>query len=83
MKNKELQSQAQEMGRMVRFHRKRSGLTQQEAAKLAGIGKAALFDIEHGKTTVQLDTLMKLFAVLNIKLQFNSPLMQKYKTENK
>ncbi len=80
MKPKELKSQAEEMGRLVTFHRKKSGLTQLEAAKLAGIGKAAVFDIEHGKVSVQFDTLQKLFAVLNIKVRFESPLMQAFRS---
>lgn len=79
MANKELTAQADELGQMVEFHRKKSGLTQLEAAKLAGIGKAAVFDIEHGKASVQLDTLLKLLDVLNIKVHFDSPLMQAYR----
>lgn len=83
MTAKELKSQAEEIGRMVVFHRKKSGLTQLEAAKLAGIGKAAVFDIEHGKTSVQFDTLQKLFGVLNIKVRFESPLMQAFRSWKK
>lgn len=48
--------------------RKKSGLTQQELAKLAGVGKTLVFDLEHGKASVQLDTLLKILKVLNIKL---------------
>ena len=39
--------------------RKQSGLSQLELAKLAGIGKTVVFDIEKGKETVQLNTLLK------------------------
>jgi y4mF family transcriptional regulator len=79
MNEKELQRFAKELGELLAFHRKKSGLTQLEAAKLAGIGKAAVFDIEHGKTTVQLNTLLKLFSVLNIRLHLESPLMEAFK----
>lgn len=62
----------------IRFHRKKSGLTQAELAKLAGVGKTVVFDIEKGKKTVQLDTLLKVLKTLNIQLRFQSPLMEFY-----
>lgn len=61
---------------IIQFHRKKSGLSQQELAKLAGVGKTAVFDIEHAKKTVQLDTFMKILNVLNIKIELRSPLLQ-------
>lgn len=57
----------------VRFHRKRSGLTQAGLAELAGVGKSAVFDIEHGKLTVQWITVLKVLAVLNIIIELKSP----------
>ncbi len=69
------------IGSMVRFHRKKSGLSQQALAKLAGVGKTVVYDIEKGKETVQLDTLKKIFVVLNITLAFHSPLMTHYEKE--
>lgn len=72
---------AQDIGSIVHFHRKRSGLSRIDCAALAGIGKTAIYDIEHGKPTVQLDTLMKLLHVLNIEMVFESPLMKKYHDE--
>lgn len=63
---------------MVRFHRKKARLTQLELAKLADIGKTAVFDIEKGKKTVQLDTLLAVFNVLNIQMLFYGPLMHQF-----
>jgi len=83
MNSKALQAQGEELGRIVEFHRKKSGLTQQAAAKLAGIGKAAAFDIEHGKVSVQFDTLLKLLCVLNIAVRFDGPLMPAYREGKK
>lgn len=60
---------------IIRFHRKKSGLTQSNLAKLSNVGKTAVFDIEHGKISVQLDTLLKIMSTLNIKLLADSPLM--------
>lgn len=62
------------IAKMIRYHRKHSGLTQHELAKLAGVGKTVVFDIEKGKETVQLNTLLKIIDVLNIQMQFKTPL---------
>lgn len=62
----------------ILFHRKKSGLSQAELAKLAGVGKTVIFDIEKGKQTVQLDTLLKVLRILNIHTLFQSPLMEIY-----
>jgi len=68
------------LGNMVKHHRKRSGLSQFELARLAGVGKTVVFDVEKGKRTVQLDTLLKILSVLNIKIDFKSPLMDEFKS---
>lgn len=67
------------LAQMVKYHRKKSGLNQAELARLAGVGKTAIFDIEHGKKTVQLETLVKILNVLNVTIEFESPLMKNFK----
>lgn len=62
-----------EIAKIVHYCRKQSGLSQQELATLAGVGKTAVFDIEKGKETVQLNTLLKVLEVLNIHLRFETP----------
>ena len=64
---------------IVRFHRRLSGLSQAELAKLADVGKTVVFDIEHGKESVQFDTLKKVLAALNIKLSLRSPILERRK----
>ncbi len=59
------------LGALIRCHRKKSNLTQKKLADLAGVGKTAVFDIEHGKETVQFDTLQKVCAVLNISIRLD------------
>ncbi|MFI5343367.1 MAG: helix-turn-helix domain-containing protein [Chlamydiales bacterium] len=66
------------IGKIVHFHRKQSGLSQTELAKLAGLGKTVIFDIEKGKSTIRVDTLLKVLNVLNIRLDFSGPLMAKF-----
>ncbi|MBA2651976.1 MAG: helix-turn-helix transcriptional regulator [Tatlockia sp.] len=63
-----------ELAKIVHYCRKQSGLSQKELAELAGVGKTVIFDIEKGKETVQLATLIKVFEVLNIRLKFEPPL---------
>ena len=66
---------------IVKFHRLKSGLNQKQLADFAGVGKTAIFDIEKGKETVRLDTLLKVFKVLNIKMELKSPLMELMENE--
>jgi len=74
-----------QIGHIIRFHRKQSGLSQAEVAKHSGVGKTVVFDIEKGKPTIQLNTLMKILHTLNISIDLISPLIDLYKkeTENK
>jgi transcriptional regulator with XRE-family HTH domain len=62
---------------VIREHRRLSKLSQAELAKLAGVGKTVVFDIEHGKESVQLDTLKKVLAALNIKFVLKSPVLER------
>jgi HTH-type transcriptional regulator/antitoxin HipB len=64
-----------EIGVVIRYHRRRSGLSQSALAALAGIGKTSVFDIEKGKSTVRLATLMAALHALNIAWTLTSPLM--------
>ena len=66
------------IGSIVRFHRRKAGLTQALLARMAGVGKASVFDVEKGKETVQMDTLLKIFSILNMELDTRSPLMAQF-----
>lgn len=66
-----------DIGELIRLHRKKAGLTQLALADLAGIGKATVFDIEKGKESVGLHNLLKVLDVLNISLEFRSPLIDR------
>jgi y4mF family transcriptional regulator len=69
------------IGDIIRFHRRKSGLTQAELARLAGIGKAAIYDLEHGTKSTRIDTLQKVLTVLNITIKLDSPIMQTYEDQ--
>jgi len=59
----------------IRMHRKKAGLTQKTLADLAGVGKTAVWNVEAGKQTVQLNILLALLDTLNIRIHLESPLM--------
>ena len=58
---------------LVRQQRRLSGLSQVDLARLAGVGKTVVFDLEHGKRSIRFDTLIKILAVLNIRISFAAP----------
>lgn len=62
-----------DIAKIVRYCRKQSGLSQRELAKLAGVGKTVVFDIEKGKTTVQMNTVLNVLNVLNIQMKLETP----------
>ncbi len=66
------------IGRIIRFHRKQAGLSQEQLATAAGVGKTAVFDIEKGKLTIRLSTLLKLLEALNIQISLASKLMEHF-----
>ncbi len=76
---------SKQISKIVVFHRKKSGLTQKQLADIAGVGKTAIFDVEKGKETVRVNTLLKILSALNIKLNLQSSLihlMEKYDEES-
>ena len=64
------------IGDIILFHRKKSGLTRNQLADLAGVGNTVIYDIEKGKETIRFSTLQKVLKTLNIKITFTSPLME-------
>lgn len=67
-----------QLSSVIRYHRKKAGLSQSELARLAGVGKTAVFDLEKGKESVRCNTLLKVLQVLNIQLSWESPLKELY-----
>lgn len=67
-----------ELAQVVRFHRKRAGLSRLALATLAGVGKTAVFDIERGKPTVRFETLQRVLVALNIALTWNSSFKEEF-----
>ena len=66
------------IGKIILFHRKNSGLSRIKLAEISGISKTVIYDIEHGKSSVQFDSINKVLQTLNIKIKFESPLMKTF-----
>jgi y4mF family transcriptional regulator len=64
------------LSEIVLFHRKKSGLSRNQLADLAGVGKTVIYDIEKGKESIRFSTLQKVLKALNIKITLTSPLME-------
>ena len=54
----------QELGQALRSARKGLGLTQPQLALAAGVGVRFIVDLEGGKPTVRLDSLMRVIEAL-------------------
>jgi y4mF family transcriptional regulator len=72
---------AQQLAEVIRLHRKAARLSRVQLAELSGVGKTVIYDIEKGKESVQLNTLVKILKVLNITIVLKSPLMDNLKDE--
>ncbi len=45
---------------------------------VAGVGKTVIYDIEHGKETVRIKTLLKILNALNITMLLDGPIMEHF-----
>jgi transcriptional regulator with XRE-family HTH domain len=68
-------TQTQVLADIIKIHRKAARLSRAQLAEMAGVGKTVIYDIEKGKQSIRLNTLQKIFRVLNIKIDLTSPLM--------
>jgi len=72
--------EAQDIADVIRMHRMAAKLSRVQLAEMAGVGKTVIYDIENGKESVQLNTLRKIFKILNIRIILTSPLMENIHT---
>ena len=62
-----------ELGNTIKRARKASGLTQKEAAFLAGVSPPFLNKLEQGASAVHLGKVLQVCANLGIKINFELP----------
>lgn len=67
-----------ELGRIVRYHRKRAGLSRAALSELSGAGATVIYELEHGKPTVQFDILQRVLRTLNLQLLVEGPLLDEF-----
>ena len=67
-------SNPNDFAKFIQFYRKKSRLSREKLGMLSGVGRTAIFDLEHGKTTYKIDTLLKIMEVLNLKLYIDGSL---------
>lgn len=61
------------IAKTVREHRKAAGLSQADLALLAGVGRSSVFEIEKGKESTRISSVIKVLSALNIEVELNSP----------
>jgi len=67
------------IGTVIKLHRKAAGMSRVDLARLSGVGKTMIYDLEHGKETVQLRGLLLILNALSIELRFDSRVMDSLK----
>ena len=58
-----------EIGQTLRRLRKSQGLTQAQAAGLSGVGVRFMSELENGKPTIRLETLLKVMVSYGLQIQ--------------
>lgn len=67
MKNKKLRTAA-DVGALVREMRRAQGISQEQLAGVAGTGVRLISDLENGKSTVQIEKVIKVIEALGLGL---------------
>jgi len=71
----------EKIGEIIRFHRRKSGLSRQQLATFSGVGKTTIFDLENGRLSIRLNTLLKILTILNIQIELESPLISEFNSQ--
>lgn len=61
-----------QLGLKIRQKRKTDGLTQQDLAAIANVGVRFISELENGKPSVQLDSVMAVLQALGLQLSLSS-----------
>jgi HTH-type transcriptional regulator/antitoxin HipB len=64
---------------LIRFHRKRAGLSQVELASLSGVSRKVVQELEAGHDGATWRNLSAILGVLNVKLEPQGPLVEEWK----
>lgn len=64
---------SKELGSIIRFHRKKHGLRQDELAGVSNVGVRFIVDLEAGKPTIQMEKALKVVHMLGLRLGVYAP----------
>jgi len=64
--------ETQQLGLKIREKRKADGLTQQDLAAIANVGVRFVSELENGKPSVQLDSVMAVLQALGLQLMLSN-----------
>ena len=67
MKHKKLRTAA-DIGELVHAARRKQGISQEQLAGVAGTGVRLISDLENGKSTVQIEKVIKVIEALGLGL---------------
>jgi len=73
--------QSDQLASLVRYHRKKSGLSQTTLAEYAGVSRTTIQDLEAGKGSITWKNLLAILNILNLKLAPQGPLVAQWKTD--
>jgi len=59
------------LGETIKLARKERNLTQAQLGELVGVQKAQISKLENSLTNARLETILKVFRALNLKIVFN------------
>jgi len=65
----QLARDSKQIGNIIRRARKKQGLTQSQLGDKAGLRQATISQIESGNPSARIDTLLQLFAALDLELR--------------
>ena len=57
------------LGQKLKKLRTEKGLTQKQLSEITGVKQSAISRLENGNANTQIDSLIKLFAAMNMKMQ--------------
>ncbi len=72
---KEANNAAAAVAHAVLTHRRKAGLSRRELAEAAGVSESAIYNVEKMSSGVRLETLLRLFTILNIRMRLEGPFM--------
>jgi transcriptional regulator with XRE-family HTH domain len=67
--------QIEELASLIEYHRKRSGLSQSDLARHAGVSRSVVQDLEAGNGRTAWNRLAAVLGVLNLRLEPVGPLV--------